>query len=157
MEHIKAGAGGETGHNDTLSTVDAVIAMARDKETLYDEDGLEYFWDDDDGCFCSRQGEVKRYSVRLPRAKLQRKQPEQEQEKTNYLLLKFLSWLRSEESVGWFVRWLTGKGGSTWWVAAHNVTIMPDSGLESLEICKLRWPGIGIDESTIQKFKEVVL
>jgi hypothetical protein len=126
--------------DEPLSVEDAVKAML-DGETLYDDEGYEYRWDNEIGRFEARldsRAEFKAFMVsgfyRRPK-KRKRKMTSSEA----------VIWAESDESLGWMVKY------DGHWKFPRSLGF--SSGTEFYQRARLLPDLSGIDESTIQGFE----
>jgi hypothetical protein len=90
---------------EPLSAIDAIIAMVRGKETLYDEEGRKHFFEEDKGdrrhgrlVFLNEDGIAE---TACTFTGLCRRQEKRKRDMTRW---EILAWANSDESRGWFVR-----------------------------------------------------
>jgi hypothetical protein len=134
--------------DDPLSPEDAIRAML-DGETLYDEDGSEYWFSGADACF-STDSESKEtpgdinYFHGLCRCPARRNRPMTQREA--------IDWARSKESWGWLVR---RYGNDIWgeWRYPTEFDYSLLAVLKGYQRARLLPDNSGIDESTIQGFE----
>jgi hypothetical protein len=131
--------------DEPLSAIDAVIAMARDRQVLYNKDGEKYWFDHGEDQFLSAKtdstpGRPVNTFTGLSRRPEKRKRLMANDEAR--------AWAKSEESHGWMVR--CDEGEEHW--------SFPNSFGYGFFIghyrrAKMLPDGSGIDESTIQGFE----
>jgi hypothetical protein len=130
-----------------LSAKDAILAMVGG-ETLYDEDGWEYFWDKENRDLCRRiDGKTIAFCV----PNLRRHLP-----KSNRIMTRWeiLAWANSEESRGWLVRVrFHGDAWQQWGPPQHFTYNREELMYNSYQRARLLSDGSGIDEDTIQGFE----
>jgi hypothetical protein len=127
---------------ELLSIEDAIIAMVKDKETLYNKKGdLKYLWTGRslisiDVATCTKTsffGTLGDEFYRCP-----------EKPKRAWTRWEVLDWINSEESRGWVVR----KKGAKQWYSPQFFCY--DDGADGYERARILPDKSGIDESTVQ-------
>jgi hypothetical protein len=128
-----------------LSAKEAVKAMTDDGETLYDEDGTVYFWQEADSAFMYRkQGEDKHF--RATRFNdLSREPPKRKRLMTRW---EVLAWAGSTESHGWLVK---SVADNAWELPQFCSYAAGD--LRSYKRARLLPDLSGIDEATVCGFE----
>ncbi|MDR0656552.1 MAG: hypothetical protein LBG22_09595 [Treponema sp.] len=134
-----------------LTAKDAVIAMVRDGEHLFDRDGREFYWDDDSRIFMNITDVVRGFhreyranESSFPLPNLCRRLKKRTRPMSRW---EVLDWANSEASRGWVVR-LEGSG--IW-----NTPQFFNYDLDSYRYQRARLlPDLsGVDKSTIQGFE----
>jgi hypothetical protein len=144
---------------EPLAAEDAVIAMVQGKETLYDDKGYEYKWDNEIGRFEVRLDDKAEFQAfRVP--KLYRGSEKRKRPRTRW---EILAWANSDESQGWFVRGIyigDTEARACWreWQFPQSFRYdtsedFPDVGVYEYQRARLLPDLSGIDESTIQGFE----
>jgi hypothetical protein len=140
----------DPGHNpadEPLSAIDAIIAMVRGKETLYDKAGQKYFFELDPGeryyeefvCL-NRDGAVEKNHIFTGLCR------HPEKRKRDMTRWEILAWANSEESRGWVVNFDNSD-----WVSPQCRSYSGE--LKNHQRARLLPDLSGIDESTICGFE----
>jgi hypothetical protein len=122
----------------------AIDAMVEGKETLYDDDGKEYWFDENESAFKFRRHGSKCEHTLMDVSGLQRSPEKQTQSFTRW---EILYWVNSDESKGWFVKRIDD---TKWRVPQYYFY---SQSADRYERAQLLLDKSGINESTIQRFK----
>jgi hypothetical protein len=132
---------------EPLSAIDAIIAMARGKETLYDEEGRKHFFEEDKSdrrygrlVFLNEDGIAE---TACTFTGLCRRQEKRTRDRTRW---EILAWANSEESRGWVVNFDNSD-----WVSPQCRSYSGE--LKNYRRARLLPDLSGIDESTICGFE----
>jgi hypothetical protein len=128
---------------EPLSPKDAIIAMIRDEETLYDKDGREYDWDEDNDTFSVRLPDGT-YENNTRFAGLYRRSAKRKRLMTRW---EILGWANSEASRGWVVRIDEECDWNTPQFPGYNFE------LDNYQRARLLPDLSGVDKDTIQRFE----